>query len=141
MLAAFRSAAPSAADRRITKARLALVVSTPSKLDGVIGNPDDEELGGVGVKDNADTTGAVSKIAAIRIDGIVLGTANRLDTAMFAIAAQHIVSLKVGAIPIRFMPGASNDLFDPGTFLRVLGTTGGLTIDSFDFHAFEVPLT
>lgn len=93
------------------------------------------KLAGVGVKDNPDLNGAVSKIASVIVKGSVLGTIATNDTATFAIAAQQLGKLTVGSTKIPLTNGASNDLFG---IERRLGATRGATTDGFDFHVFEV---
>jgi hypothetical protein len=107
-------------------------VSTPAPFFGTAA---DAKASGAGVKDSLDADGAISRIASLFIKGSVFGTLATNDTVTFAIAAQHLGSLKVGGTKIPLQSGPSNDLFGLN---RRLGATLGATTDGFDFHAFEV---
>jgi hypothetical protein len=111
---------------------IAGVVST----DANFGNGDDTKINTAGAKDDADNTGAISKIASLTIKGIAMGTGASNDARLFGIEAQRIGALKVGGRTIPLDAGASNDLF---AGRHILGATRGTSdIDGFDFHAFEV---
>lgn len=121
-----------------TAERTNIIAGVQDGGDG-FGNFNDAKLSGIGVfKDNTDGLGAVSKIASVVIKGYALGTLSLVDGATFAIAAQHLSSVKIGGAKIPLKAGVGNDLLADAF---PLGPTRITTGDGFDFHAFEVPIT
>jgi len=101
------------------------------------GNADDVKLSGAGVKDNADSQSAISKIASVIIKGTAIGSLDPNDVTTFGIEAQHIGSIKIGGAKVPLIHGKSNDLFLAGK-AHPLGPTLANGGTAFDFLAFEV---
>jgi hypothetical protein len=101
-----------------------------SPSNGLFGDSNDIKIVG------GDNPAIISQIKRILIKGQVIGTASGVDFVTFGFGAERVGAFTVGTTVIPLTAGAHNDTF-PGA-AKPVGSTTGMTPDTFDVHVFEV---